>query len=112
MKLRDKDADVRFQIVGADGRRSFVDPARFLTSWQYEEMSTRPDMILQFARHVKEARKPPGAGDIEVHAQVAASLNGRDEQPLIDPEIDLTDIQLQGLLGHADWIVPLRTPLN
>jgi vitamin K-dependent gamma-carboxylase len=110
MKLRDKDANAQFEIVGADGTRSLVDPSRYLTSWQYEEMSTRPDMIVQFARHVKERTARPD--DIEVRARVAASLNGRDEQTLIDPAVDVSEVELQGLLGHADWVVPLRTPLN
>ena len=112
MKLRDKDADAQFQLVGADGSRSYVDPSQYLTSWQYEEMSTRPDMIVQFARHVKEQTRPRGLGDLEVRAQVAASLNGREPQMLIEPEVDVSEVELQGPLGHADWIVPLRTPLN
>ncbi len=112
MKLRDKDADAQFEIVGADGSRSFVDPSQYLTSWQYEEMSTRPDMIVQFARHVKEKTRPLGLGDVEVRAQVAASLNGREPQMLIEPEVDVSEVELQGLLGHADWIRPLETPLN
>ncbi len=112
MKLRDKDADAQFEIVAADGSRSLVDPSQYLTGWQYQEMSSRPDMIVQFARHVKEEAVPPGLGDVEVRALVAASLNGRDEQTLIEPEVDVSEVELQGLLGHADWVVPLRTPLN
>jgi hypothetical protein len=112
MKLRDKDADAQFEIVAADGSRSLVDPSQYLTNWQYDEMSSRPDMIVQFARHVKEKTGSVGLGDVEVRAQVAASLNGRDEQTLIEPEVDVSEVELQGLLGHADWVVPLRTPLN
>jgi hypothetical protein len=89
-----------------------VDPSQYLTSWQYEEMASRPDMIVQFARHVKEKAIPPGVGDVEVRAQVAASLNGREEQTLIEPEVDVSEIERQGVLGHADWVVPLKTPLN
>lgn len=112
MKLRDKDADAQFEIVGADGSRSLVDPAQYLTDWQYDEMSSRPDMIVQFARHVKENTSSLGLGNVEVRAQVSASLNGRDRQVLIAPEADLSEVEVQGLLGHADWVVPLRTPLN
>ena len=112
MKLRDKDADAQFEIVAADGSRSLVDPSQYLTNWQYDEMSSRPDMIVQFARHVKEQTGSLGLGDVEVRAQVSASLNGRDEQTLIAPEVDVSEVELQGLLGHADWVVPLRTPLN
>jgi hypothetical protein len=112
MKLRDKDAEAQFEIVAPDGSRSFVDPSQYLTGWQYEEMSSRPDMIVQFARHVKEKAVPPGVGEVEVRGHVSASLNGRDEQTLIEPEVDLSEVELQGLLGHADWIRPLETPLD
>jgi hypothetical protein len=112
MKLRDKESDAQFEIVAADGSRSFVDPSQYVTGWQYEEMASRPDMIVQFARHVKEKAVPPGLGDVEVRAQVAASLNGREEQVLIEPEVDVSKVELQGLLGHADWIRPLEKSLN
>jgi vitamin K-dependent gamma-carboxylase len=112
MKLRDKDANAQFELVGADGSGSLVDPSQYLTNWQYDEMSSRPDMIVQFARHVKEKTGTLGRRDVEVRAQVSASLNGRDEQMLISPEVDVSEVELQGLLGHADWVVPLKTPLN
>jgi hypothetical protein len=47
-----------------------------------------------------------------VHAQVVTSLNGRELQSLVDPTVDLGSVKRQGLLGHADWIAPLETPLN
>jgi vitamin K-dependent gamma-carboxylase len=111
MKLRDKESDARFEVVAADDSRSIVDPSAYLTEWQYEEMSTRPDMILQFARHVRE-RAPAQIGKVEVRAEVFASLNGREPQRLIRNDADLASLERQGLLGHADWIVPLETPLN
>jgi vitamin K-dependent gamma-carboxylase len=112
MKLRDKEAEARFEIVDAQGARAGIDPSLYLMSWQFEEMSTRPDMIVQFAEHVKEEAGDLGLGDVEVRAEVFASLNDREMQRLIDPEVDLAETERQGLLGHADWIVPLRTPLN
>jgi vitamin K-dependent gamma-carboxylase len=112
MKLRDKEAEARFEIVDAQGARAGVDPGLYLTSWQFEEMSTRPDMIVQFAKHVREQVGDRGLGDVEVRAEVFASLNGREMQRLIDPDVDLAETERQGLLGHADWIVPLSTPLK
>ena len=40
---------------------------------------------------------------------VDCSLNGRDAQPLIDPDVDLASIRRS--LAHATWIVPLRERL-
>jgi hypothetical protein len=68
-------------------------------------------MILQFARHVRE-RAPAEIGQVEVRAEVFSSLNGRDPQRLIRNDVDLASLARRGLLGHADWIVPLKTPLN
>jgi vitamin K-dependent gamma-carboxylase len=112
MKLRDKESDARFEIVSADGSGLLVDPSAYLTEWQYEEMSTRPDMIVQFARHVRERVSTLGIGKVEVRGEVFTRLNGREPQRLIEPEVDLASIERQGLLGHAGWIVPLETPLN
>jgi vitamin K-dependent gamma-carboxylase len=113
MKLRDKEADARFFATdGASGRRNEIDPFRYLTDWQYDEMAARPDMIVQFARHIeRDARTTFGMEDVKVTAEVDASLNGRDHQRLIDPEADLTEVEVSPFTT-ADYIEPLRTPLR
>jgi vitamin K-dependent gamma-carboxylase len=112
MKLRDKEAQTEFAVFDEGKRIGFVDPGLYLTDWQWEEMSTRPDMILQFAHHIEREARGNGLGDVEVRADVFASLNGREEQRLIDPQADLTEKSRPLLLGHADWVEPLRTPLR
>ena len=112
MKLRDKEAQTQFEVFDEGKQLGFADPGRYLTDWQWEEMSSRPDMILQFAQLVERDARRQGLGDVEVRANVLASLNGREEQPLIDPKADLTKKSRPGLLGHADWVEPLRTPLR
>lgn len=112
MKLRDKEAVARFYALDRrTGQRGEIDPFRYLTDWQYDEMASRPDMIVQFAKHIeRDARENFGMEDVEVTAQVEASLNGRDPQPLIDPEVDLSAIDYSPFVT-ADWIEPLTTPL-
>jgi len=112
MKLRDKEAQAEFAVFDGGRRLGFADPGLYLTDWQWEEMSTRPDMILQFAQHIEREARRQGLGDVEVRADVFASLNGREEQRLIDPQADLTKESRPLLLGHADWVEPLRTPLR
>jgi vitamin K-dependent gamma-carboxylase len=112
MKLRDKEAEARFEVADANDARAIVDPSAYLTDWQYEEMSTRPDMIVQFARHVRADYARRGLGEVAVRGEVFASLNGREFQLMLDPEVDLASLERQGVLGHADWIVPLHTPLK
>ena len=72
-------------------------------------MSTRPDMILQFAHHLAALWESEGYEGIEVRTRVMASLNGRPRQLLIDPDVDLAR-EPRSLLP-ASWIVPLTTPL-
>jgi vitamin K-dependent gamma-carboxylase len=112
MKLRDKEADAWF--TARDPARSEpigVDPFDYLTDWQYEEMAARPDMIVQLAYEIeRDYREEFGSEDIVVNAEVMASLNGREPQPLIDPTVDLTEVELTPF-ASADWIEPLDEPL-
>jgi hypothetical protein len=72
-------------------------------------MSGQPDMILQFAHYLAEKAQREGRPGVQVHANVTASLNGRDPQVLIDPQVDLAATPRN--LRHSAWIVPLHTPL-
>ena len=73
-------------------------------------MSTRPEMIRQFAQHLASEVDTDGHGGVEVYAQAEASLNGREQQALIDPGVDLAREPLR--LGPAPWILSLREPLS
>ena len=68
-------------------------------------MSTRPDMILQYAHHISDLLHQEGYDKIEVKAKVVASLNNRESQLLIDPKINLAE-QPRTLLPK-NWIIPL-----
>jgi len=108
MKLRDKQATARFHVTDpVRGSTWLVSPAFYLTPRQVTKMSTRPDMILQFAHHIAgdQARRRKAAHCLEVRAVVAASLHGRPAQLLIDPDVDLAAEKRS--LGHARWILPL-----
>jgi hypothetical protein len=103
MKLRSKKARAAFVVVDRGAQRlTRVAPADVLEAWQADEMSARPDMILQFAHHLAGER----GGGVEVRAEVEASLNARPWQPLIDPDIDLARVRRD--LWPASWILPFR----
>lgn len=98
-------ADMRFYVVDArTGESGRVDLSRYLADWQKEEMSVRPDMILQFAHYLgREAEK---AGDrIEIRVDGMVSLDGRPPAPLINSNVDLT--KEKRTLAHSRWILPL-----
>jgi hypothetical protein len=66
--------------------------------------------MVQFAHYLEKLARAEGRGDVEVRAQVVASLNGRPAQNLVDPGVDLTEVS-RPWFGHADWILPLEAPL-
>jgi hypothetical protein len=70
-------------------------------------MSTRPQMILEFAHYLKRYYRETESRDVEVRARVTCSLNGREPQLLVDPRVDLAAQPRD--LWHKPWIMPLTT---
>ncbi len=111
MKLRTKDGTARFTVTDpARGESWQVEPLSYLTYRQVEKMAARPDMILQFCHYLAERERRAGRGEVEVRAEVTASLNGREPQPLVDAAVDLAKVKRD--LLPARWIVPLSKPLR
>ena len=111
MKLRSKSAEVTFLAVDPDtGDHRIIDPRVELTERQYDKMSGRPDLILQYAHHLAQrlAAEREGAR-VEIRATALCSLNGRKHQLLLDPAVDLAR-QRRGLQYYS-WILPLEEPL-
>ncbi len=97
MKLRVKYGDLRFFSVDPRTRvRAEVDPHRYLTERQVTKMSTRPDMIVLFARFLGERL------DAEIYAHSWVSLNGRPDAPIVDPRVNLAAVERS--LRPASWI--------
>src|SRR5690606_26156593 len=110
LKLRDKEGFARFVLTDPQtGAIWEADPLAYLTSWQFDEMIGRPDMVLQFAHHLAEAARAQGYEDVEVRAWVLVSLNGRTPQILIDHTVDLA-AQPRTVLP-VSWITTLEQPL-
>ena len=111
MKLNDKRAeDVRFSVTGpprADGRQAVLPPSP--NSRQARKMTTRPDLILQYAYYLADELRKQGFDEVQVRAQSLVSLNGRPHQPLVDTAVDLA-AEPRSFLPR-DWILPLREPL-
>jgi len=83
-----------------------IDPSDDLTAKQASKMSTRPDMILQYAHFLAENFREDGFENIEITVDVFSSLNGRDEQRLIDPDVNLAEQPITIL--PKSWILPLE----
>lgn len=112
MLLRDKNSEGFFVVTNsATGEEWQINPRVYLSSRQVSKMTTHPQMVVEFARFLKDRMWEEGKGDVEVRANISSSLNGRDAQLLIDPEVDLTQVSYPWF-GHAGWIYPLRNPLR
>lgn len=67
-------------------------------------MATQPDMILQFAHHLEDEYRRQGLDDIEITVRAHVTLNGRPSRLLVDPTVDLTEIEPG--FGHKAWVLP------
>ncbi len=108
MKLRDK-YTTYIEFFATDpktGETWTIDPYGDLTVKQVSKMSTRPDMILQYSHFIAENLREEGYDDIEIRVKVISSLNGRESQSLIDPNVDLAEHPVTIL--PKSWIVPLK----
>ncbi|MEL6865650.1 MAG: HTTM domain-containing protein [Bacteroidota bacterium] len=80
---------------------------KMLSKRQKHKMCTHPDMILQFAHHLKDKYQQEGRDSIAIYAYMKVKLNGRPYQNFIDPNVDLTQIEWS-FLESSDWIVPFK----
>jgi vitamin K-dependent gamma-carboxylase len=98
---REKNAAVTYHLEDrATGRTWFVRPRKYLDARQEREFGTQPDLILQLAHHIARDAGP----GVSVRAEVLVSLNGRRPQLLVDPAIDLT--QVEDGVARATWVLP------
>jgi vitamin K-dependent gamma-carboxylase len=111
MKLRTKSGEAVFTITHPrSGQTWTIKPKDYLKPHQLMKVITKPDLLLQFAHYLAAEKRREGYEDVEVRAHVMVSLNGRQPQLLIDPNVDLVKEQVS--LLPARWIVPLTTPLE
>ena len=90
-----------------------VDNKLFLTPQQEKMMSTQPDMILQYAHHLRDVYKNriiiEGADTIVIDEPIVnvnskVSLFNKGSQQFINPEVDLATTE-RGF-KHKDWVLP------
>ncbi len=103
--VREKNGSVTFTVTSPQtGRREEVGPGRYLNDQQTREMAGQPDLILQLAHRIRDDHARRWGTPVEVRVRALVSLNGRRGALLVDPEVDLA--QVQPGLGDASWILP------
>jgi hypothetical protein len=104
--LMEKAGYAIFHVTDPDTGRSWeLYPKDYLSPMQEKQMSTQPDMILQFAHFLEDSLKKQGISKPEIRAEVYVSLNGRGSQLFLDPNQDLT--QIKDSFAPKNWILPL-----
>ncbi|MGV7221098.1 MAG: HTTM domain-containing protein [Nitrospinales bacterium] len=109
MKLRDKSiCKIKFLATDLDSKDTWFIPAKkYLTQRQYFSMCKNPQMILQYAHFLGTKLDEAGINNPKIYARSTVSLNFREPQPLIDPDVDLLK-ESYSTFQHEDWIVPLK----
>lgn len=78
----------------------------YLTPMQEKQMSTQPDMILQYAQFLEQEYIKKGISDPEIRVDAYVTLNGKGSRLLIDPNVDLTR-EKEGF-HHKKWILSYK----
>ncbi len=111
MKLRGKYGTTEFLIRNKyDSEVVKLNKDGYLYDWQDSKMEGNPIMIWKFVQFMKKELEMMGQ-DVEIYVEAQASLNGREYEYIIDPNVDLASVKMK-FFGHNDWILPSTVPLS
>lgn len=109
MMLRTKGLYIRMYATdGSTGQTLDVPMAEYLTPRQMEMIAQSPYHIVMAARFFADRARDAGLKDVQIRTVVLASLNGRQAQLMMDPELDLLTVQPS--LSPQEGIIPLTQP--
>jgi hypothetical protein len=91
--------------VRTDKATFHVYPREELTPLQLRQMATQPDMIEEYAHHLRGRYEARGYRDVKVFADTWVSFNGRRSRRLVDPTVDLGGTARS--FAPKPWILPL-----
>ncbi len=91
--VREKNGSLTYHVRDpASGRSWQVNPSEHLVLRQMSDMSSQPDLIAQLGQHIGWTLRRQGLGEVEVRAEAWVSLNGRPPALLLDPSVDLMQV--------------------
>ena len=107
MMLRTKKGIATYLIVDKETNETTkVNLDDYLTRKQKGNVSTKPDVIWQFAQRLKKEYEAKGQ-DIAVYVNASVKVNGKGWRQLIDPDVDLALVKWNPF-KHSDWILPSK----
>ena len=95
-----------FRVLGERGV-TVVHPREELTPFQLRIFATQPDLILAYAKHLEERWQHDGKAVRAVYADAWVSLNGRERARLIDPDVNL--LEIDDGFSSRPWVLPAPT---
>lgn len=111
MMLRSKSGNGKFVVetpeLVADSvvwKAQTIYPRKELNKKQNRKLYTHPDMILQYAHHLRDRYLAEGHDSVRVYAKVRTRLNFRNYHAYVDPEVDLAREEWN-LFGPNRWIL-------
>ncbi len=120
MMLRRKEVYIRFYATDRPSEQTLEIPIDlFLNPRQIQAMAVSPDQIVAIAPYLRDDVVIPylesqpgrsGPPQVEIRVLALASLNGRNPQLMVDPNLDLTTVRRTW--RNQPWIIPLREPLR
>jgi vitamin K-dependent gamma-carboxylase len=111
MMLRSKSGTVKFTIEDkATGKRTPLDHKEYLTKNQQRNIRSKPDVIWQFAQHIKRLKAAQGE-DVAIYVRCRVRINGRRSKLLIDPKVDIASVSWQWF-EHNSWVLESEDYLN
>lgn len=107
MMLRSKNGNTKFTVIDkATNNAMPINLNDFLTRKQIRSIGSKPDVIWQFAQHLKQHFAKKGTS-VSVFVNTFVSVNGKASKQLIDPKVDLANEEWHHF-KHHNWILPSR----
>lgn len=107
MMLRARSGVAVYTVVDKEsGQKIKIDKEDYLTPKQARSAASKPDIIWQFAQHLKTEFAKEGK-DVAVYVDARISINGRPYKPFIDPSVDLAGEKWHHF-SHHHWILPSK----
>ena len=111
MMLRTKSATTTYTVIDkATNKSTLINFDDYLSKKQRKPASSKPDVIWQFAQHLKKEYAKKGM-DVEVYVRAFVSVNGKPRQQLINPKVDLASVKWNPF-KHQEWILPSKLDEN
>ncbi|NQW29745.1 MAG: HTTM domain-containing protein [Ignavibacteria bacterium] len=102
--LMEKSGAATFYVLDKNtGRTGVVANGEFLNPHQEKQMAMQPDMIVQYARWLREHYAQHGVAEPMVMADVWVTLNGQPSRQLVDPNVDLSREELG--MHQYKWVL-------